>query len=74
MDGIQRRRQREKGHIKDLYCVHCRETVKTVEVRYNDLLSEMYRYAEKIRGDYYPDAPALVQEERREELSSSEAV
>ena len=30
------RRQREKGHIKDLYCPRCKKIIKTVEVRASD--------------------------------------
>lgn len=29
-------RRREKGHIKDLFCVYCNKVVKTTEVRQGD--------------------------------------
>lgn len=29
--------QREKGHIKDLYCPCCRKIVKTLEIRCGDV-------------------------------------
>ena len=29
-------RRREKGHIKDLFCVFCNKVVKTTEVRQGD--------------------------------------
>lgn len=28
--------KRNKGHIKDLYCVYCNKTVKTIEIRNGD--------------------------------------
>lgn len=30
---IQRPIQREKYHIKDLYCIYCKDTTKNIEVR-----------------------------------------
>ena len=32
-NSLQRRRQREKYHIKDLYCPICKKLTKNVEVR-----------------------------------------
>ena len=29
-------RRRDKGHVKDLYCVFCNKVVKTTEVRQGD--------------------------------------
>jgi hypothetical protein len=40
---IARYNQREAGHIKDLYCVHCQKETHHVEVRAN---SPYYRYEE----------------------------
>lgn len=54
VEGIQRvHAQREKYHIKDLYCTHCGETVKALEVRYNDYLPEMQAMADELTDVYY---------------------
>ncbi len=29
-------KKRNKGHIKDLYCIHCNKVVKTTEIRNRD--------------------------------------
>ena len=52
-DGIQRVKQREKGHIKDLYCPVCRETVKNLEIRHCDWLEEIKERAEKLHIEIY---------------------
>lgn len=52
-DGIQRRKQREKGHIKDLYCVHCKDTTKNLEVRFCDYYSERIEEAKKLQNEFY---------------------
>lgn len=46
MDGIQRPRQREKDHIKDLFCVFEGKDVKSIEVRWCNSVIEIY-YREK---------------------------
>ena len=51
--GIQRGNQREKGHVKDLYCLQCGEVTKNLEVRYCDDLNEMMIEAEKLHNQYY---------------------
>ena len=51
--GIQRAKQREKGHIKDLYCLFCKETVKNLEVRYCDSFDEMMVEAERLHKEIY---------------------
>ena len=33
--------RREKGHIKDLWCPYCKEVVKTMEVRPQDMYVSM---------------------------------
>lgn len=54
MNGIQRiHGQREKGHVKDLYCVHCKEITKCLEVRWCDYLPDMTNRSEKMRSKYY---------------------
>jgi len=30
------RKQREKGHIKDVYCIHCKKVTKHLEIRETD--------------------------------------
>ena len=39
---IQRKRSREKGHVKDLYCVYCGKVTHQMELR-NDT-ADMYEY------------------------------
>ena len=52
--GIQRTHgQREKAHIKDLYCLNCKEITKSYEVRYMDDIDEAWECAEEIRSQYY---------------------
>lgn len=51
--GIQRSNQREKGHIKDLYCLQCRATTKNIEVRYCDSFQEMMGKAEELHSELY---------------------
>ena len=54
-NGIQRSNQREKGHIKDLYCLQCHDTTKNLEVRYCDSFDEMMQKAEELHREYYND-------------------
>ena len=51
--GIQRSKQRERKHIKDLYCLQCGEVVKNLEVRYCDIFQEMMDEAEKLHIEIY---------------------
>ena len=53
--GIQRANQREKGHIKDLYCLQCQDTTKNLEVRYCDSFDEMMDKAEELHREYYSE-------------------
>lgn len=53
--GIQRKQQREKGHIKDLFCLNCRCITKNIEVRYCDSYDEIYELAKIKRENYYTD-------------------
>lgn len=53
--GIQRKQQREKEHIKDLFCLHCSCITKNIEVRYCDSYDEIYEFAKKKRENYYTD-------------------
>ena len=54
-DGIQRKSQREKGHVKDLTCLctGLKEITKNVEVRYCDSFQEMMIKAEKLHKEIY---------------------
>ena len=51
--GIQRARQREKFHIKDLDCLYCRETTKNIEVRYCDWYFEIEEVANQLHNELY---------------------
>ena len=54
--GIQRKQQREKGHVKDLTCINpgCNgEVTKNIEVRYCDSFDEMMQKAEELHREYY---------------------
>ena len=54
LNGLQRnRRQREKGHIKDAYCIECQEVTKNLEVRYFDNFDEIMAKTEELHGEYY---------------------
>lgn len=52
-EGIQRDRQREKGHIKNLYCLDCREITKNLEIRYCDDYLEMFDKAMGLHKEIY---------------------
>ena len=56
IQGIQRSHQREKGHIKDLYCLKCQSVTKNLEIRWCDGLDEMMEYAEELHKEYYERA------------------
>lgn len=52
--GIQRgKRQRERFHVKDLYCIYCRETTKQIELRYCDHLPDIMEEAKELHIKYY---------------------
>lgn len=52
-DGIQRNQQREKGHVKNLFCVYCRYVTQNIEVRHCDWIEEVRKEAEKLHIEYY---------------------
>lgn len=53
-DGIQRRHeQRNKNHIKDMWCCRCKENVKTLEVRFFDNYEQKMILARRKRPIYY---------------------
>jgi hypothetical protein len=56
--GIQRGgHQREKYHIKDLMCLHCKdmEITKNIEIRWCDNYADVYEKAMEIRNKYYEE-------------------
>ena len=52
-DGIQRGKQREKFHIKDLFCLECGDVTKNVEVRYCDDYAEIMGNVDELKEEYY---------------------
>lgn len=56
--GIQRgNHQREKFHIKDMYCICCDDVTKNIEVRWCDDYLEIFEKALKLREKYYHIVP-----------------
>lgn len=53
--GIQRSKQREKFHVKDLWCPVCLSIRKCIEVRWCDTYDEIYDKAVELREEYYPE-------------------
>lgn len=54
IDGIQRLHgQREKMHVKDMYCCHCKMEIKALEIRYNDYLPELEEVIEELHEEFY---------------------
>lgn len=54
LDGLQRGgHQREKKHIKDAFCIECKEIVKNLEIRYCDNYQEMTVKAKELHKKYY---------------------
>ena len=51
--GIQRKSQREKFHVKDLFCCTCQEETKHVEIGYCDWIDEVMEKAEELHREYY---------------------
>lgn len=59
--GIQRRgKQREKDHIKDLFCINCNTVTKNLEVRYCDDFTEEVIRAMEIQNDYYSEENTFI--------------
>ena len=52
-EGIQRINQREKFHLKELYCVFCRQETKNLEIRHCDWFEEIKERAEKLHIEFY---------------------
>lgn len=53
IEGIQRKSQREKFHMKDLFCCHCNMKTKHMEIRNCDWLEEIMEYAEEVHKELY---------------------
>ena len=51
--GIQRKSQREKYHIKDLFCAYCKQETKHIEIRHCDWIDEVMSKAEELHREYY---------------------
>lgn len=51
--GIQRKSQREKFHVKDLFCPHCQIETKHIEIRHCDWIEEVMSKAEELHREYY---------------------
>lgn len=53
-DGIQRNNhQREYGHIKDLFCIYCKEETKNIEIRYCDDYTRLLNIVPELHMTYY---------------------
>ena len=50
---MQRKSQREKFHVKDLFCCNCQMETKHIEIRHCDWLEEIKDKAEKLHIEYY---------------------
>jgi hypothetical protein len=46
-------RVREKFHIKDLYCIHCEEVTKHIEIRFCDDELEVLDKLKEVQLEYY---------------------
>ena len=54
--GIQRRgHQREKFHVKNLYCLHCKSISRCLEIRWCDTYDEIFDKAVELKEEYYPE-------------------
>lgn len=50
---IQRPIQRKKYHIKDLYCINCRERTKNIEVRSCDIFEKVQEQIPYLQKKHY---------------------
>ena len=46
-------KKRKKGHLKKIYCIHCKEDVNHYEVRSNDLDFDLEEFKLKIQEDVF---------------------
>ena len=52
-NGIQRSNQREKYHVKDLFCTCCKQETKHIEIRHCDWMDEIIGKAKELHREYY---------------------
>lgn len=52
MEGIQRPKQQEYLHIKDLYCAFENKDVKAVEIRWCDDKDEIIQHISELKREY----------------------
>lgn len=58
-DGIQRfGHQREKLHVKNLYCLFCGEITRNAEIRWCDSREEIMENAMEVHREYYREEKA----------------
>ena len=53
MEEKQRKSQREKYHVKDLFCAYCKQETKHIEIRHCDWTDEVMMRAEELHREYY---------------------
>ena len=53
--GIQRKSQREKYHVKDLFCTYCKQETKHIEIRHCDYLPDIMKKAIRKHNELYDD-------------------
>lgn len=58
LSGIYRNQQREKYHVKDLFCFSCFMNTKHIEIRGCDFKCDILQKAPEIRKRYYADEAA----------------
>lgn len=51
--GMDRKRIRERFHVKDLYCIYCLDKTKQIEMRYCDYFPEVMAEAKQLQMKYY---------------------
>lgn len=65
MEGIQRPKQREYLHIKDLYCVFENKDVKAVEVRWCDNKDEIIQHIPELKREYNHESEEINYADKR---------
>ena len=58
-NGIQRKNQRERYHIKDLYCLNCKKVTKNIEIRYCDDEALIFEKASQLHIHLYNEGESL---------------
>lgn len=49
-------KKREKGHLKKIYCIHCKEDINHYEVRDNDMDFDLEEFKTKIQEGFYNES------------------